>query len=248
INPGNSGGPLILPDGQVAGIVFAGIEQFEGVNFAIPSYWVRHFFPRLFEPGEVVHAWLGAAVQPTGDGLEIVYVAPGSPAAEVGVEAGDILVELMGTQVSDIASAQDILLSLEPEHVVDSVWRVQGAAGPSLDTTRRLIALAERPFSPVEDALERQPIESLFPVLFGMNVDQVSGAPWGPDYVITEVLPGSIADESSLSVDDPFALRNWRVDPDLRAAFIQIIIRRRKAGFLESGVQLGAYLDTDRFI
>lgn len=247
INPGNSGGPLVLPDGQVAGVVFAGIEQFEGVNFAIPSYWIRHFFPRLFETGEVVHAWLGVSAYETDEGLEVVYVAPGSPAADAGIKPGEILTSIAGTAVTKLAGAQDILMELRPGSLVSTVWQSRDEDG-ALASTWRVLATAPRPFSPVEEALERQPIEDLFPVLYGMDVDSVSGAPWGPDFVITGVLPGSIADESSLSVDDPFALRDWAVDRDLRAAFIQIIIKKRKAGFLESGVQLGAYLETDSFL
>lgn len=247
INPGNSGGPLILPDGQVAGVVFAGLEQFEGVNFAIPSYWIRHFFPRLFDEGEVIHSWLGLALHERDEGLEVVYVAPGSPADSAGIEAGTLLVGIAGTSVSTLAGAQDIILDTPVGGIVTTRWQ-EGNAEGTVSTVRRVLVATERPFSPVEDALEREPIENLFPVLFGMDVSEVSGTPWGPDFVITNVLPGSIADESSLSVDDPFALRDWRVDRDLRAAFIQIVIKKRKAGFLESGVQLGAFLETDSFL
>ena len=244
VNPGNSGGALVLPDGQVAGIVFAGIQQFEGVNFAIPSYWVRHFFPRLFDGGEVVHPWLGVAVHAGRDGLTVIYVQPGSPAYRAGIEPGDRLRAINGVSVRDLAAAQDIIMERQPGDFVTTEWADQSEGR----AVRRLTALAERPFSPVEEALKTQPIEALFPVLFGMNVDDISSPPWGPDFVITEVLPGSIADESSLSPNDPFSLRNWRIDNDLRAAFIQIIIRQRKAGFLESGVQLGAFLETDTFL
>lgn len=290
INPGNSGGPLVLPDGQVAGVVFAGIEQFEGVNFAIPAYWIRHTVSRLFVEGEIVHAWLGVAVNASSKGLEVIYVAPDSPADQAGVETGEILRSINGTGVKTIAEAQDAIISSDPGYWMRTVWEressgtgmtdahsedvdtaVPGEEDPSVEdsaessqgngvlptidiesteftTIDRLIALGNRPFSPIEEALESQSIERLFPVLFGMDVDDISSAPWGPDYVITEVYPGSIADESSLSVDDPFALRDWRVDTDLRAAFIQILIKKRKAGFLESGMQLGAYLETDLFL
>ena len=85
-------------------------------------------------------------------------------------------------------------------------------------------------------------------MLYGMNVERVSNRRRASDYVVTEVFPGGIADESSLSADDPFALRSWRVDLDLRAAFIEIIIRKRKTGFLKTGIQLGAFLETNTFI
>jgi hypothetical protein len=109
------------------------------------------------------------------------------------------------------------------------------------------IALTERPFSPAEQALDLQPIENLFPVLYGMRVRSVASAPWGPDYVVDRVYPGGIADESNLSESDPFALRNWYVDDDIRAAFIQIVVKKRKAGFIESGVQLGSFLESNVF-
>ncbi len=247
INPGNSGGPLVLPEGQVAGVVFAGLEQFEGVNFVIPSYWIRHFFPKLFDHGEVVHPWIGISTIETSDGLNVVYVSPGSPAEAAGVEVGNILIQIEGETIKKISRAQDLILHTDVDYVLDTVWRVSPETEDVVHR-RRFIALGRRPFSPVEDALEIEPIEALFPVLFGITVDDVTGAPWGPDYVITDVFPGSIADESSLSVDDPFALRNWKVDSDLRAAFIQIIIKKRKAGFIESGIQLGAYLETNSFL
>lgn len=272
VNPGNSGGPLVLPDGQVAGVVFAGLEQFEGVNFAVPAYWIRHSFPRLFAGGEIVHAWLGVSVHPGHNGLEVIYVAPDSPAERAGVVAGETLRSINGEEVRTIAGAQDAILDAEAGYWVRTVWEKPRSDRPltvpppgepvsesgvlrtididseELVTVERVIALGERPFSPIEVALRRQSIERLFPVLFGMDVDDISGAPWGPDFVITEVYPGTIADESSLSVDDPFALRDWRIDNELRAAFIQIVIKKRKAGFLESGMQLGAYLETDSFL
>lgn len=244
VNPGNSGGPLILPDGQVAGIVFAGIPQFEGVNFAIPSYWVRHFFPRLFQGGEVVHPWLGFAVHAGREGLRVVYVAPGSPAHRAGVREGDFLRSIQGRPVRTLSAAQDVILERRPGDILDTRW----SAGSQREEISRVIALDSRPFSPIEEALKRQPIEALFPVLFGMKVEELSSPPWGPDFVITEVFPGTSADESSLSPNDPFSLRNWRVDTDLRAAFIQIVIRKRKAGFLEGGLQLGSFLETDSFL
>ena len=40
INSGNSGGPVVDVYGNLVGVVFAGIEQFEGVNFIIPVKWI----------------------------------------------------------------------------------------------------------------------------------------------------------------------------------------------------------------
>lgn len=244
VNPGNSGGPLVFPDdGQVAAVVFAGIPQFEGVNFVIPAYWIRHFFPRLFTGGEVVHPWIGVSFHEGRRGLEATYVVPGSPAHRAGVQEGDILASIDGNEVSTMIVAQDILMGASPGRIIATTWKRSGG-----EDRTRLMTLAERPFSPVDELLRSKPIETLFPVLFGMEVDELSGSWFGRDFVITRVLPGSIADESSLSVNDPFSMRNWHVDRDLRAAFVQIIIRKRKEGFMESGLQLGAFLETNTFL
>ncbi len=242
INPGNSGGPLVLPDGQVAGVVFAGIEQFEGVNFAVPAYWIRAILPNLFLEDSVVHSWLGTAVREVDDGLEVIYVVPEGGAERAGVVTGDVIRSIDGVAVAKLAEAQDVVVRRRSGELVP-VEVVRGD-----DLVRLLVDTSDRPFSPVEELLREQRIDRLFPVLFGMEVDEVREAPWGADYVISAVYPGSIADESSLSVADPFALRRWQVDRELRAAFIEIIIKKRKAGFLEAGVQLGAYLESDRFL
>lgn len=242
INPGNSGGPLVLPDGQVAGVVFAGIEQFEGVNFAVPAFWIRMVLPNLYTQNEVIHPWTGMSVRKSEKGLEVTYVVPTGPSADSGFEVGDIIQEIDGRPTTHLSDAQALIMEREAGEILTvTVLRNDSVI-------ERLAVTGERPFSPVEDLLDTYEIEDLFPVLFGMRVDEIGVLPWGTRYVISRIYPGSIADESSLSVADPFALRNWRIDNDLRAAFIEIIIKKRKAGFLESGVQLGAYLEIDTFI
>ena len=42
-NHGNSGGPLVSEQGQVIGVLVSGIENAEGMNFAIPSDMVKAF-------------------------------------------------------------------------------------------------------------------------------------------------------------------------------------------------------------
>ncbi len=242
VNPGSSGGPLLNKDGRLIGIVFAGLLQFESINFAIPAFWLRRFLPSFYEGGEVTHPWLGAAVYKRDNGLEIQYVPPDSPADRAGLQAEDIITGIAGVPVKTIAAAQDILLSRFPESLVSVTWLRSGS------TMEALISLGERPFSPVEEALEKDLKHRLFPVLFGMRVKKSGSTFFQEDYVITEIYPGSPADETGLSVDDPFTLRGWLVDEDQRAVLLQIYIRKRKAGFLEAGIQLVSYLELDNFI
>ncbi len=242
INPGNSGGPLIDSDGKVVGLVFAGVEQFEGVNFAIPAFWIQRFLPELYEEGEVSHSWMGVAAYEQKDGLEVMYAAPRSPASQAGLQEGDLITSIGGHEPRKIADAQEVLLDREPGGLIRVEWERDGEAYDGL------VALDERPFSPIEEALKTQQPEDLFPVLFGMRTNAVSSLPWQSNYVITKIYPGEVADETGLSEQDPLTLRNFEVDKERRIAVARVLVKKRKAGFVETGIQLGSYLEVDNFL
>jgi len=242
INYGNSGGPLLDENGKLVGIVFAGIEQFEGVNFAIPFGWVEKMLPRLYEGEEVGHPWLGAAVQEVEKGLEVIYTVPESPADRAGLREGDIIESLNGTSYSEIGDIQSTLLDLDYPVLVWLRWRRNG------DTLEGAISLAERPFSPIEMSLEKDLRDNVLLPLFGMKIERTSRFLWRANYSVRRVLPGSIADDSGLSEDDPLSIQGWELDMDNRFALLRIYVKKRKSGFLESVVQLAAYLETDIFI
>ncbi len=242
INPGNSGGPLVDEDGRLVGVVFAGIEQFEGINFAIPSHWIRRFVAELFHDREVVHPWMGISVYETDGGLETAFVSPASPAAEAGIEQGDIVLSIAKQEVSKIGDAQDVLLG-EFEGTLVAVKVRRGG-----EELRLLVALGSRPFDPVSAALRRLRPPALFPVLFGMQVDEVDPGPFQPEFSISRIYRGQAADETGLSEGDPFVVQRWLVDEENQIAAVQIVVRRRKAGFVERGIQLAAFLERDNFL
>ena len=125
INSGNSGGPLINCYGQVIGIITLKIGDtassagVEGIGFAIPSSTAREIINQLMEQGYVSGrpslGLTGMALSsfyqtyfhlPSGYYIEAVM--EGSPAQQVGIQSGDILLSVDGTQVStgdDIAAA-----------------------------------------------------------------------------------------------------------------------------------------------
>ncbi len=242
INPGSSGGPLLTTSGDLVGVIFAGVPQFQGVNFAIPSFWLSQLVPRLYEGGEIIHAWIGVSLREAADGLAVNYVAPSSPAARIGLQRDDVITTVGGTRVSTLAEAQDELMDYRPGTLIRLGFRRDDAI------RARNLVVAERPFSPIEYALEYQDAGEVFAPLFGMEINDVSTLPWQRNFVVTEVYPGSVADETGLSPQDPFSLHRWEVDYERRIALAQIIIRKRKAGFIESGVQLASYLEQDNFL
>jgi hypothetical protein len=242
INPGSSGGPLYTDEGKLVGVVFAGAEQYEGINFAIPASWVVPLLPQLYRGGKTVHAWLGVAANETRDGLEVMYVVPGEPAELAGVSQGDTLVSINGREVPDLRSAQRALVDQHHNTLISIRWRRGDEVHEALVSPRT------RPESPVEFALTRDSRENLFVPLFGMELEELSSMLWEKRYTITRVYKGLPADETGLSVSDPLTVQRWRVDEDQRLAILQVFVKKRRAGFLESVVQMVSYLDVDFFL
>lgn len=155
VNPGNSGGPLLNDQSKLVGVVFAGIQQFQGVNFAIPAHWIEKILPQLYEGGKVTHSWLGAAVEETDRGMEVSYVLPNSPADRVGIKVGDIVESIDGHKFTKIRDIQDTLLNSRPDSLVDVAWKHNGQ-----DFTG-LLSLGTRPFVPLNTALDRDTRKNL---------------------------------------------------------------------------------------
>jgi serine protease Do len=242
INPGSSGGPLLDENGNVVAVVFAGIEQFEGVNFAIPSYWIQPLLPSLYRDGEVVHPWIGVAVEPVADGLEVSYVAPNSPALAAGIVPGDVITHLGPWEAPRIVSAQRIILSFDPGSLIQVTWLRDNQPMNSL------IALQERPYSPLEVALEADVHDRLYPVLYGMQVSREGLSGLFRLYRVDRVYRGSVADETGITVGDTFTEREFSVDDELGIAFLRIVVKKRTEGFMQTGIQLPAYIETDSFL
>ncbi|WP_151526536.1 S1C family serine protease [Serinicoccus kebangsaanensis] len=117
INPGNSGGALVNAAGELVGInssiaslgsAMGGQSGSIGIGFAIPSGKVQLIADQLIETGTATHAFLGVGLDDaqaeadgaTVSGAVVTQVEPDSPAAEVGLESGDLIVGIDDEPVS----------------------------------------------------------------------------------------------------------------------------------------------------
>jgi S1-C subfamily serine protease len=242
LNPGNSGGPLLNEKGDLIGIVFAGLQQFSGLNFAVPYPWVEKALPALYKGGQAVHPWLGMAVTETEKGLEVVYAVPEEPAFRVGIKAGDIIEAVDGKPYAKLKDIQDAVLRHQPPSLVT----VAVKRGDS--RMQALVCLSQRPDDPIQVALKRDARDNVLYPLFGMQLENVGTFLWKGDYVVKRVTKGSVADESGISADDPLTIQDWQVDKEKGYALLQVVLKKRKAGFIESAIQIASYLETDNFI
>ena len=243
INQGNSGGPLLDEDGNLIGVVFAGIEQFEGVNFAIPVRWLNFIFPELYKEAKVTHPFLGVALQKVEGDMEVSYVLPGSAADRIGIEPGDILFTIDGREFEDITGAQNAILHYQAGTLVNIGWKDENGSMKEFPA-----ALDVRPDIPLEKAIQYDRPEKLFAPAFGMQVEKIQDNLMGTRYVVKKVYQGGIADETGMSVNDPFSLQQWKFLQEEQVLLAQVRIQKRKAGFLETGVQLGTYTETNNFL
>lgn len=242
VNPGNSGGPLLDENGDLAGVVFAGLLSFQGLNFAIPADWVAAALDTLYAGGEAAYAFSGMSTLTDGDALRIVYPLFASPAREYGIRSGDVLKSIDGKPFTDFMAASAYVISREPGCLV----RVEvEREGKSLSY---LLPLAKRPYNPLDGAIGKDPIEKLFAPLFGMDVELTSKGFFSIDYRILKVYKGKIADEAGLSESDPFSLQGWKYLKEEKAVVLELYVKRRKQGFLETIIQIPASIEGVPFL
>ena len=129
INPGNSGGPLVSMRGEVVGINTAIASRsggYMGIGFAVPINMAKKVMNRLVEEGEVVRGWLGVSIQPLTremaesmdipkeKGVLISQIFDDTPAAEGGIQAGDVVLEFDGKAVGAPSELQSAVAWTKP--------------------------------------------------------------------------------------------------------------------------------------
>lgn len=146
INPGNSGGPLVNAAGEVIGINTAIIEGSQNVGFAIAIDSVMDFLEGFAEGDATLTpdtAWFGASSQSlaivpederndagvTADGgVFVIDVFEGSAADRAGLQPGDLITGINGTEVATPEDVARIIRRLDPGDVITIDYERRGNA------------------------------------------------------------------------------------------------------------------------
>ena len=242
VNSGNSGGPLIDGQMNVQAIVFAGIMQYQGLNFAIPVEYLRQDLPFLFYGGKRNHVWIGTYGHTYKEGgknagLEIQYVMPGGVAFRAGLQKGDVITAIDGNRIYSIDNAQDVLRNFGIKSIVNFCYKRDGKEY-SVN-----IYLEERPAQPGYDIYKSDLLSTSLVPIFGMELLPVSTTS-SKRFTISEVLKGSVADESGFSVLDPVLITDVEFSEDNDAISITMNTRKKKKGYLDITLRIGSALDS----
>jgi S1-C subfamily serine protease len=143
INPGNSGGPLVDSAGQVIGVNTAVSQEAQGIGFAIPIDVAKPIMEQALNGQPLERPWIGIYYQTVTKQLaedenldvdqgalisssspQVPAIFPGSPAADAGLQAGDVIISIDGQQLDmDHDLATQILPHLPGDRVTLQVRR-----------------------------------------------------------------------------------------------------------------------------
>ncbi|MBU2645980.1 DegQ family serine endoprotease [bacterium] len=139
INPGNSGGPLVNLDGKVVGIntaIFSRSGGYMGIGFTIPINMVKTIRDQLIADGKVTRGYLGVSIQDitpelaksfglkTHQGIVVADVMKNSPADKSGLKRSDVLLELNGKAIQNVAKFRNQIALFAPGKGIQlTIWR-----------------------------------------------------------------------------------------------------------------------------
>jgi serine protease Do len=142
INRGNSGGPTFNMKGEVVGVntaIYSPSGGSVGIGFAIPAATVDSVIGALEHGGVVPRGYLGVNVQPvtedmaesmgmkTAKGAIVAEAMSGTPAADAGLKAGDVITKLNGQVVDDASDLTRRIGSFKPSDKVELTYMRDGA-------------------------------------------------------------------------------------------------------------------------
>ncbi len=245
VNSGNSGGPIIDKFGNVKAIVFAGIMEYEGLNFAIPVEYLKQLLPMLYE-GKVEHSWTGFygitkkefPSSQIGLGVEVMYVMAGSSAQRSSLTAGDIITHVNNISVTSVELLQSVLLGIQ----MDSIIQFNGVSANG-DNFSRAVYTDVRPENPLFEVYQREPVYRSFLPIFGMALTPSSTFNKNL-YTINSVIQGSTADENGFSALDPVEIKRLKILEENTYIYAEFFTRKRSNAYFEVNLAVAAALDS----
>ena len=149
INSGNSGGALFNLYGEVIGITNAkyssssssSTASIDNIGFAIPINHVLSIVKSIIEKGYISKPYVGVSVSDVNQqtqlygipaGAAVQAVSDGSPAAEAGLQAGDVITRVNGTEIT---GSSDLVSLVSASSIGDTLTMTVYRQGSTMELT-----------------------------------------------------------------------------------------------------------------
>lgn len=217
INPGNSGGGLMNADGQLIGLntaILAPNQGSIGIGFAIPANMAKSVMAQLVEFGNVKRGVLGIGAQDitpelatafnttSAKGAAVTQVLQDSPAQQAGLQVGDIITSING---SEVKSASDVVNTI-------GFLRVDSRASVGLLRQGKPLSLTVSLSDPKK---RKEIIEQSDPFLYGVGLRNLN---------LLSPIHGNVEGIQVVSVDDD--TNAW--NSDLRVGDVITSVNQQK--------------------
>jgi serine protease Do len=126
INPGNSGGPLLNIEGEMIGINVAVRSGAQGIGFAIPVDTAVDVAAELLSIRRLDNHWHGVVARKVSRGCPrfvVGQIEENSPAAQVGLQPGDLITAVGSQKVTRALDFERALLGRAPGEQIELVLR-----------------------------------------------------------------------------------------------------------------------------
>ncbi|WP_461248433.1 S1C family serine protease, partial [Treponema sp. R6D11] len=225
VNHGNSGGPVVDNEGRLVGIVFAGIDQYQGLNFAVPAETLTSALPMMIKGGRSQRPWLGMTLCEINSEAEIIYTAPNTPAYLHKVDEGFFIKTINGKKITAaegglIPALQGAVFMCGPGELI----ALEIFDKKTEETKKKIIMTVPRPELPLLDAAKIDKKDRIVAPLFGMVLTPLQSSVFSSSFRVNRVVRGSIADEVGISEDDPVSISRLRLMEDESIAVMEITV------------------------
>ena len=231
INQGSSGGPMFDMNGEVIGInsaIFSTTGGSMGIGFAIPVNLAKWVVEQLKNKGEVKRGWIGVKIQPNSEeiaasvglnaqeGVLVSGLNEGASAGEAGITAGDIILSFDGHPIDNTKNLSRMVAETEIGRKVKiELWRNKQRVPLTVDilempeetepASEKMTAEPERKTSGTDDDGMIEELDIRFSEITPELMDRYSLSAEAKGVVITEIRPGSDAEEKGLRTGDVVA-------------------------------------------
>lgn len=207
VNPGNSGGALVNTDGDVIGInsaIASPTGSYAGYAYAIPSNLAKKVVNDIIKYGSTKRAYLGVMYGSgqmseedrkkygvkEGDGVFVMDVAKGSAAEEAGVQKGDFITKINGTEVNTGNEMVEKVAALRPGDKIDITY--------SRNSSEKTVSATLKGTSGAYSSVKEQVIEQLGATFEDLDKNRATQLNLQSGVVVKQLGQGILSDQTRI--------------------------------------------------